>query len=104
MNGAFPPNSRWTRFRVSAAVFITFFPVPVEPVRETMRRPGCSTTAWPASLPPEMMLSTPSGTPASAASSPNINVVRGVPGAGLITVVHPAARAGPSFQIAIMSG
>jgi hypothetical protein len=104
MNGALPPNSRCTRLSVSAAVFITFLPVPVEPVTEIMRRSGCSTSAWPVSLPPVTTLSTPGGRPASLASSPSMSAVRGVPGAGFKTVVQPAARAGPTFQIPISSG
>jgi hypothetical protein len=65
MNGALPPSSRCTRFSVSAAVFMIFLPVPVEPVRLTIRTSGCSTIACPASLPPVTMLTTPSGMPAS---------------------------------------
>ena len=40
----------------------------------------------------------------SCDSSANRSVVRGVSSAGLMIEVLPAARAGPIFQIAIISG
>ena len=53
---------------------------------------------------PVTTLNTPSGTPASWASSASLSVVRGVAEAGLRTTELPAARAGPIFQMAIISG
>src|SRR5207245_1642214 len=50
------------------------------------------------------MFSTPGGTPASMARSPNRSVVSGVCSAGFITMVQPQARAGPTFQEARRSG
>ncbi len=74
-----------------------------EPVSDTMPTFGCSTIAAPASLPPATTLSTPLGS-RSAACSANLSVVIGVVGAGLRTIVQPAASAGPIFQTAIISG
>jgi hypothetical protein len=102
--GALPPSSRCTRLSVFAAVAMIFLPVPVEPVRLTMRTSGCSTSAWPVSLPPVTMLTTPSGMPASWNRSASMSAERGVVGAGLSTTVQPAASAGPSFHTAISSG
>ena len=52
---------------------------------------------------PVTTLSTPLGK-MSAANSASASAVRGVADAGLSTTVLPAASAGPSFQIAIISG
>ncbi len=56
-------------------------------------RPGPTTT-----------LTTPSGSPASAASSAKRSAVSGVSSAGFSTTVLPAASAGASFHAAIVSG
>ena len=56
-------------------------------------RPGPTTT-----------FTTPSGRPASAASSAKRSAVSGVSSAGFSTTVLPAASAGPSFHEAIVSG
>ena len=56
-------------------------------------RPGPTTT-----------LTTPSGRPASSASSAKRSAVRGVSSAGFSTTVLPAASAGASFQEAIVRG
>ena len=102
--GALPPSSRWTRFTVCAAAAAISMPVTVSPVSEIMSTSGCVTSRWPATLPgPVMTLSTPLGK-MSAASSASANAVSGVFDAGLSTTVHPAASAGPAFQMAIMSG
>ena len=50
------------------------------------------------------MLSTPSGSPASPASSASFSAVSGVCSAGFSTTEQPAASAGASFQAAISSG
>ena len=60
---------------------------------------------WPVVSPmPGSTFRTPSGRPASAASSANRRTDRGVCSAGLTRVEHPAASAGASFQAAISSG
>jgi hypothetical protein len=51
-----------------------------------------------------MMFTTPSGNPASMISSPIFNADNGVYSAGLITTVHPAAKAGPIFQANMRAG
>ena len=104
IKGALPPSSRWTRFKVSAAVFITVWPVWLEPVRLTIRSSGCSTNACPVSLSPVITLTTPAGIPASAVNSASFSVVNGVVGAGFKTTVQPAASAGPIFHTAIING
>ena len=66
---------------------------------------GCRPIAWPVVSPrPGTTLSTPAGTPASAASSASRIAVRGVCSAGLTRQEQPAASAGASFQAAISSG
>jgi hypothetical protein len=50
------------------------------------------------------MFMTPSGIPASSASSPSLRAESGVSSAGLRTTVLPHARAGPSFHEAMLSG
>ena len=87
----------------SAAVRAIHLPVSTEPVSEIMSTSSWVTSAAPVSLPPATTLSTPLGRN-SAASSPSSSVVSGVLGAGLSTIVLPAASAGPIFQIAISSG
>ena len=49
------------RFRVAAALAITFWPVAVEPVNEILRMSGCLVIASPRSLAPAMTLRTPRG-------------------------------------------
>ena len=51
-----------------------------------------------------MMLSTPFGTPARSASSASARAEKGVVGAGLITIVHPAASAAPALRAIIALG
>jgi len=50
------------------------------------------------------MFATPSGNPTSYISSAILKAVRGVYSAGLSTTVHPAAKAGASFQANIRAG
>ena len=100
-----PPSSSVTRFSVSAAPRAIARPVTVEPVKAIFATPGWTTSAAPASLPrPQTTFSTPSGIPASSASSPSRRLESGASSAGLSTTVFPAASAGPSFQAAIGSG
>lgn len=53
---------------------------------------------------PWTMFSTPSGSPTSRASSPNIQAVSGVTSEGLATTQLPAASAGAIFQVNRYSG
>ncbi len=105
MAGDLPPSSSDTRLRFPAAALTMSLPTSVDPVNATLSTPGCSARAAPAVSPkPVTMLTTPSGMPDSAMSSPKRNADKGVCSAGLRTIVHPAASAGASFQAAIMSG
>ncbi len=80
------------------------FPVRTDPVSATMSTSGWLISASPVGSPgPVSTFSTPFGR-MSAASSANLSVVIGVVSAGFSTIVLPAARAGPIFQIAIISG
>ena len=49
-------------------------------------------------------MSTPAGSPASASTAASASIVSGVCEAGLITIVQPAAMAGPILRVPIASG
>jgi len=102
--GALPPSSRCTRFTVCAAAAAISLPVAVSPVRLIMSTSGWVMSRCPTTLPgPVTTLKTPFGK-ISAANSARRRADSGVMDAGLRTTVQPAAMAGQSFQIAIMSG
>jgi len=93
--GDLPPSSRVTGFRFSAAACATARPVAVDPVNATLSTPGWPASAAPPSRDwPGITLTTPGGKPASAIRSANPSVEAGACSDGLITAVHPAARAG----------
>jgi len=76
-----------------------------DPVNATLSIPGCLTIAAPAVGPyPGTTLITPSGIPAFCASRASRRQVSGVCSAGFITIVQPAASAGPHFQATIRIG
>ena len=80
-------------------------PVFVEPVNATLSTPGCFTRYAPVVGPsPGTTLTAPAGKPTSAASSASRIAVSGVCGSGFSTTEQPAASAGASFQVAIISG
>src|SRR5690606_20270797 len=80
-------------------------PTAVLPVNDTAFNAGCSTSGSPTSGPsPWTMLSTPAGSPISAASAPSRVAVCGVTSEGLATTVLPAAGAGAIFQVNRYSG
>ena len=79
-------------------------PTSVEPVNATLSSPSWPTSAAPTSPAPGSTLSTPGGSPASAAISASTRAVSGVVSAGLRTTVLPQASAGAIFQAAISSG
>jgi hypothetical protein len=65
-----PPSSSVTRLIVAAAPRMTPTPTSVEPVKPILATSGCSTSRWPTTEPlPTTTLTTPSGMPASSASS-----------------------------------
>ena len=104
MTGALPPSSRCTRLRVSAALRAISLPVDTSPVTDTMATFGLATSAAPAVSPgPSTTLSTPGGR-MSALSSASRIAVSGVSSDGFSTTVLPAARAGPIFHVAMLSG
>ena len=104
MLGDLPPSSSVTRLSARPALAPISRPTAVEPVNAILSTSGWSTSAAPVSPSPVTTLSTPSGMPASSASSPRRSAVSGVCSAGLSTIVLPAASAGASFQAAISSG
>ena len=80
-------------------------PTSVEPVKHTLRTAGWVTKRSPTTLPlPGRICRTPSGSPASRASSPMRSALSGVSSAGLSTTVLPAARAGAKPQPAMAMG
>ena len=94
-----------TRLTVPAAPRITSCPTSVEPVKPILATSGCSISRCPTTEPlPTTTLTTPSGKPASSARSPRRIAVSGVSSAGFSTTVFPHASAGPSFQLAMLSG
>ena len=106
MCGVLPPHSRLTRFMLDSAEYLRKnLPTSAEPVKATQSTSSCRPSAWPAVSPkPGRTLRTPSGTPASAASSATRTAVSGDCSAGLTISELPVASAGPIFQAAISSG
>ena len=104
MKGLLPPSSS-DSFNPRPAVACRMMrPTSVEPVNATFARPSCATSAAPVRPSPVTTLSTPSGSPASAAISAKASAVSGVNSAGLSTTVLPAASAGATFHASISSG
>ena len=100
-----PPSSSVTRFTWSAQPAMICLPTSVEPVKQTLRTSGWVTNRWPTTDPwPGSTVNTPSGIPASSASSASRIAVSGVISAGLSTTVLPAASAGANPQPAIGIG
>jgi hypothetical protein len=94
-----PPSSSVHRFTCSAQPAMIRLPTSVEPVNATLRTSGCVTNRSPTTEPlPGITVSTPSGRPASRASSPMRTAVIGVSSAGLTTTQLPAASAGAMPQ------
>ena len=103
INGALPPNSMEVRLSVAAQACSNRRPTSVEPVKVSFRTKGLSVSAGPISEEaPTTTFRTPAGTPARSASSAMASADRGVSDAGLITMLHPAARAGAALR-AIMA-
>ena len=110
---------------VEAAILYSSLATAVEPVKVTFFTEGFSHISFATSLTffcVVMILITPSGMPALLASceialknypcserkdqqtSAKASAVKGVSAGGLITVVQPAARAGPNFRVIIADG
>ncbi len=93
------------RLTWSAAPFMMRVPTSVEPVKQILRTRSCAMNRSPTTLPlPGITVKTPSGSPASSASSPRRIAVSGVSSAGLRTTVLPAASAGANPQPAMGIG
>ena len=74
-------------------------------MKEILRTVGLVTNRAPTTLPlPTITFSTPSGIPATSASSANRTAVIGVNSAGFKTTVFPAAKAAAKPQLAIGIG
>ncbi|ODU68396.1 MAG: hypothetical protein ABT00_19595 [Bordetella sp. SCN 68-11] len=105
-NGALPPSSMGVFRTWSAAAFSRMRPTSVDPVKDTSRTRGsCSQRSTSG---PERdvgtMLTTPSGTPASARMSASASMLSGVSEAGLTSTVQPAASAGAILRAPMAEG
>ncbi|MNZ26189.1 hypothetical protein D3C78_433730 [compost metagenome] len=84
---------------------ISWRPISVEPVNDSLRTIGLPVSSLPMSPAlPVTTLSTPAGIPARVASSTRARAEYGVCEAGLSTMVQPAARAGPALRVIIAAG
>ena len=81
-------------------------PTSVDPVKESLRSRG-SSISGPVVEPDDevvRMLKTPPGSPASSRTWPSASIDSGVCCAGFITIVQPAATAGPTLRVPIAIG
>src|SRR5688572_24985183 len=105
MKGALPPSSSETFFTVLAHCAISCLPTSVEPVKVNLRTSGFVVSSCPIGpADPVTHDSTPFGMPARSASSHSASAEYGVIEAGLITIVQPAASAGPALRVIIALG
>ncbi len=106
MNGALPPSSIDVRSRPSADCSTSIFPTAVEPVKVSLRSRGSEMIGFETSLDLDEVstLRTPSGSPASSRIFASASIDSGVCCAGLITIVQPAAIAGPILRVPIAIG
>ena len=104
--GDLPPSSSETFLKVLAASSFTLAPVVLPPVKATLATFGWVTRGSPTTAPyPVTTLTTPGGNPDSAITSfTNSSTDADVYSDGLMTTVHPAAKAGASFQVVSISG
>ena len=104
--GLLPPSSSETALTsVSPIARSSDRPTSVDPVNAILSTPGCRASASPITAPgPVTTFSTPSGSPASAASSARRSALSGDCEAGLRTTLLPVASAAPSFQAVMISG
>ncbi len=105
-NGALPPSSIDT-FRIcSAACSISLRPTSVDPVNDSLRVRGSLISGSITSPDEEAVItfSTPPGSPTSSRIPASASIDSGVCFAGLITIVQPAAIAGPILRVPIAIG
>ena len=80
-------------------------PTVVEPVNAIFATSECVASRSPAVFPkPGTMFTTPFGNPTSRINSAKRKLVSGVNSLGFRTIVFPAARAGPIFQLQNING
>ena len=106
MNGALPPSSIDSRSRFWEACSISFRPTSVEPVNDSLRSRGSAISGAIVSLEDDAVtrFTTPPGRPTSSRILTSMSIDSGVCCAGLTTIVHPAAIAGPILRVPIASG
>ena len=106
MFGLLPPSSSVTRLMPSAAIFMICAPVAVEPVNATLSMPGCLTRCAPIVGPAPGTMLIDAGGEADLAPRARRAAARdsGVAASGFSTTVQPAASAGASFHVVIVSG
>ena len=105
MKGALPPSSSESFLMLGAHCDISLTPISVEPVKVSLRTIGLAVSSPPISAaPPVSTLNTPLGIPARSASTASASAEYGVCVAGLSTIVHPAASAGPALRVIIAAG
>ena len=98
ITGSFPPNSRETFFKLSAASLAILFPVTTDPVNVMTGTSGCLTSASPAFFPyPVITFITPAGI-SPPATSIQCRIESDEISDGFMTIVFPAANTGASFQ------
>ncbi len=100
----FAPPSAWTRFPALLAVLKTCSATGVEPTKLTAATCGCSRSAETATRSPWTTLRTPSGSPASLASSARRSPHEGSFSEGLRTNVFPQAIDIGNIQSGTMAG
>ena len=106
MRADLPPSSRKTRFSVAAPFSMMRLPVAVDPVNEIRSTLGESVSSSPTRWSDEVTtFTTPAGMSVfSAMRRPSRVAFHGVSGAGLMIVVLPVARIGPSLLSVTSSG
>ena len=106
MKGALPPSSIDTFSTWSADCSISLRPTSVEPVNESLRaRP--SLISGSITEPDDdavITFNTPPGNPDSSRISASASIDSGVCCAGFMTIVHPAAIAGPILRVPMAIG
>ena len=105
-NGALPPSSIEVRRRPWADCSTSLRPTSVEPVKVSLRRRGSEMIGFETSLEDFEVttLSTPAGSPACSRICASASIDSGVCCAGLMTIVQPAAMAGPILRVPIAIG
>lgn len=99
-----PPSSNVVRLSCSPQSEAMRRPAVGEPVKAILSVPRWVTRCSPTSRPAGTMFNTPGGSSASMQTSANRYDVMGASGAGLSTMVQPAAMAGASFMTVNRSG